>query len=166
MFKIGDRVVYGQTGVCEVTDICEKVFIKNQKREYYVLKPFGMDNNVIYAPVKDNKVFMRYLITKTEAQKLIESIPSIVERLEDNAESTKEDYIAKINNHSLEELVELTAIIYSKKLNNTKIKKRLNAIDEKYMKIGENLLFGELSAVLEIPADKVPNFIEEKILSK
>ncbi len=163
MYRIGDKVVYGQTGVCEVVDICEKAFIKNQKREYYVLKPYNLENNTIYAPVNDNKVFMRELITKNEAEELIESIPSIVERLAQSEEITKEDYIAKINNHSLEELVELTAIIYSKKLSVVKMKKRLNAIDEKYMKIGENLLFGELSAVLGIPNDSVQNYIEDKL---
>ena len=163
MYKIGDKVLYGQTGVCEVTDICEKAFIKNQKREYYVLKPYNFENNIIYAPVTDNKVFMRELITKNEAEELIESIPLIVERLTNNEDATKEDYIAKINNHSLEELVELTAIIYSKKLSFANMKKRLNAIDEKYMKIGENLLFGELSAVLDIPIDSVQGYIEDKL---
>ncbi|MBR6533409.1 MAG: CarD family transcriptional regulator [Clostridia bacterium] len=163
MYKIGDKVIYGQTGVCEVTDICEKAFIKNQKREYYVLKPYNFENNIIYAPVNDNKVFMRELITKSEAEDLIKSIPIIVEKLSKSEEATKEDYIAKINNHSLEELVELTAIIYSKKLSVAKMKKRLNAIDEKYIKIGENLLFSELSAVLGIPIDSVQGYIEDKL---
>lgn len=163
MYKIGDKIIYGQTGVCQITDICEKVFIKNQKREYYVLKPHNLENNTIYAPVSDNKVFMRELITKSEAEDLIKSIPIIVEKLSKSEEATKEDYIAKINNHSLEELVELTAIIYSKKLSVAKMKKRLNAIDEKYMKIGENLLFGELSVVLGIPIDSVQNYIEYRL---
>lgn len=166
MFKIGDKIIYGQTGVCEIENICEKSFIKNQKREYYVLKPLNLDNNVIYAPVSDSKVFMRHLIKREEAEALIESIPLIIEQLSGNDDFTKDDYIKKINNHSLEELVELTAIIYSKKLNVAKMKKRLNAIDEKYMKIGENLFFGELSAVLEIPFDKVQNYISNKLEGK
>ena len=53
--------------------------------------------------------------------------------------------------------------IYSKKRNARTLKKRLNAIDEKYMKISENLLFGELAAVLEIPINQVQGYIEKRI---
>ena len=163
MYKIGEKIIYGQIGVCAVADICEKTFVKNQKREYYVLKPLHLENNLIYAPVQDGKVFMRRLISKEQAENLIESIPQIVDNLSVTEEITKEDYIEKINNHTLEDLVELTAIIYSKKLSVSKLKKRLNAIDEKYMKIGENLLFGELAAVLDIPLDKVQWHIENRL---
>lgn len=163
MFKIGDKVIYGKTGVCTVVDICEKTFIKNQKRAYYVLKPMGVDNNFIYAPIDGGKIFMRHLITKAQAVELIDSIPDIVNRISDSAEVTKEEYNEMINNHSLEDLVELTAIIYSKKLNVTRVKKRLNAIDEKYMKISENLLFGEFAEALGISVDEVPGYIKERI---
>lgn len=150
-------------GVCEVTGICEKAFLKNQKRKYYVLKPENLDNNLIYAPIEQGKVFMRPLITEQQAEDLIKSIPKIVENISLNDNMTKDEYIEKINNHSLEQLVELTAIIYAKKMSVAKMKKRLNMIDEKYMKIGENLLFGELSAVLKISIDKIQDYISEKI---
>jgi len=165
MYSVGERIIYGQTGVCEITDICEKAFIKNQKNLYYVLKPVNLENNLIYAPVENNKVFMRRLITLEQAEKLISDIPQIVDNICDTAELTREDYTEKINNHTLEQLVELTAIIYAKKLNVEKMKKRLSIIDEKYMKIGENLLFGELSAVLDIPLSEVQGYIEQKIAS-
>lgn len=162
MFQKGEKIIYGQTGVCVVEDICEKAFIKNQSKTYYVLKPLGIDNNVIYAPIQGGKVFMRRLITKPEAESLIDSIPEIVNSIPE-VDFTKEEYIEKINNHSLEELVSLTAVIYAKKLSATRLKKRLHNVDEKYLKIGENLLFGELAAVLEIEFDKVQEYIENKI---
>lgn len=163
MFKTGEKIIYGQTGVCEVIDICEREFVKRQKKQYYVLKPISLDNNLIYAPTENGKVFMRYLITKEQAEELIDSIPKIVQKLSESNEITKEEYAEKINNHTLEDLVELTAIIYSKKLSVAKMKKRLNAIDEKYMKIGEGLLFGELSAALGIAFDDVQEYITKKI---
>lgn len=163
MYEIGDKVVYGQMGVCTIIDICEKIFIKRQKRKYYVLKPIEFDNNLIYAPIKNGKVYMRYLISKDEANRLIDSIPAIIDGISGEDEITKEEYIDKINNHSLKDLVELTAFIYSKKLNAQALKKRLNAIDEKYMKISENLLFGELAAVFDIPMSKIQEYIEKRI---
>lgn len=165
MYKIGDKIIYGQTGVCEIVDICEKVFIRNQKRLYYVLKPFNIDNNLIYAPVENNKVFMRHLITKSQAEELIDSIPNIVEKISMDDEINKDIYMQMIENHSLISLIELTAIIYTKKINAQKIKKHLNIVDEKYMKIAENLLFGELSAVLEIPFESVTDYIFKRTAS-
>lgn len=163
VFKIGDKVIYGQTGVCEIIDICKKEFVKNQKKEYYCLKPIFADNNMIYAPTVDSKIFMRSLINREQAENLIEKIPSIVEKNGQTQEGTKEEYLTKINNHTLEDLVELTAFIYSKKKSISKEKKRLNNVDEKYMKIGENLLFGELALVLDIPLDEVQKYIENRL---
>lgn len=163
MYKIGERVVYGQTGVCTVTDICEKEFIKNSKKTYYVLKPTGSEKDLIYAPVDGGKVLVRSLMTKNQAEELINSIPVIVSKAPNVDNITKDDYIAKINNHSPKDLVELTAIIYAKKLAVKEQKKKLNVVDEKYMKIGEKLLFGELSEVLGIPVDDVPDYIFNKI---
>lgn len=163
VFKIGDKVVYGQTGVCVITDICEKEFIRNKKNKYYVLSPLTLSNNVIYAPVEDPKVFMRHIITKEQADGLINSIPEIVENMEKTLESDKDGYREEINNHTLSGLVEITTHIYAKKKECSAFKKRLNAVDEKYMKIAENLLFGELSEVLEIPFEEVPKYIAKKI---
>ena len=62
MFQKGDKIVYGQTGVCIVEDVVEKALIKNEKKLYYLLKPLFQQNNVIYAPVDSDKVFMRHVI--------------------------------------------------------------------------------------------------------
>ena len=75
MFAKGEKIVYGSTVVCEVTDICEKELIRNQKRLYYVLKPLYQQNNIIYAPVENGKVFMRAVMSAAEADDLILKIP-------------------------------------------------------------------------------------------
>ena len=80
MFNKGDRIFYGQTGVCVVEDISEKVLTKNHKRLYYTLKPLYQQNNIIYAPVESEKVFMREIISVDEAKKLIQTVPDIYEK--------------------------------------------------------------------------------------
>lgn len=162
MYKIGEKVIYGQTGVCLITDICEKEFIRKEKKQYYVLQPVASANNVIYAPVDNPKVFMRYLITSEQADELIASIPQIVENIENDAADLSE-YREEMQNYTLEALVGLTAKIYAKKKEVTRLKKRLNNIDEKYMKLGECLLFGELAEVLGIPFEEVQKYIAERI---
>ena len=58
MLEIGAMVVYGKTGVCTVEGQCEKELVRNQKRLYYILKPFGSPNSTIFVPAEDNKVFV------------------------------------------------------------------------------------------------------------
>ena len=163
MFKIADKVVYGETGVCLIEDICEREFIKKQKKMYYVLRPVQSDGNVIYAPIENRKIAMRKIITKNQAENLIKCIPTIIENINADEELTMQDYKNEIISHNPDKLVELTARIYNKKKCVRLQKKRLNAIDEKYMKIAENLLFGELAEALEINIDEVQAYISKNI---
>lgn len=162
MFKKADIVVYGQTGVCEITDITEKTLIKNEKRLYYVLRPFYQQNNVIYAPVDSEKVFIRPVISKEDAENLILKIPAISEEAKD-FEITAEECKEYITSHNIENLVMLTAKIYNKKKAVQAQKKKLGFSDERYMNLAEGLLFGELAAAIGIEPEQVPEYIKSKI---
>ena len=162
MFKIGDKVVYGQPGVCILEDICEKEILRNQKNKYYVLRPMFQQNNVIYAPVDSGKVFMRHIITRQQANELILQIPEIKKNLKSEAD-TPEDYRIGLESYECSDLIELTARIYERKQMAKANKKKLGFSDEKYMKLAEELLFGELAAALEIPYDEVMEYIEKRL---
>jgi len=165
MFEVGEKIVYGQTGVCVVEDVTEKELIRNQKRLYYVLKPMFQQNNTIYAPVDSDKVYMRSVMTAQEAEELIEKIPEIKQKVQ-KGELSVEDYRAELSSHRSVGLIELTAIIYEKKKTAQSQKKKLGFSDEKYMRLAENLLFGELSVALNIPYEEVSQYIENKISKK
>ena len=105
MFNKGDKVFYGQTGVCVVEEVSEKALTKNLKRLYYTLRPIYQHNNIIYAPALSDKVFIRKIISKAEAQRLIKSVPELLNKVLDG--QTEEDYKAALESHSSEELLEL-----------------------------------------------------------
>ncbi len=157
MYNKGDKVFYGQTGVCVVEDVSEKTLTKNLKKLYYTLRPLYQQNNIIYAPVDSDKVFIRAIISKAEAQRLIKTVPEVYKKALDK--QTEEDYKSALDSHSCDELLELAVKIYVKKQEVKKAKKKLGFIDEKYLHRAEELLFGELAAVLEIPIEEVPNLL-------
>lgn len=162
MFAKGERVVYGCTGVCLITDICEKELIRGNKKLYYLLEPVYQQNSLIYAPVEGGKVFMRHVMTAAEADALILKIPKIKDSAMDK-EIGPDELKAAFADYSCDRLVEISAYIYAKKQAALSAKKKLGFVDEKYLHQAENLLFGELSAALGIPFEEVQSYIFKKL---
>ncbi len=165
MFNIGDFIIYGSTGVCEVTDITKSdITGEEQDRLFYTLTPLYQDC-VISVPVNTKKIFMRPIISKEEAERLIDTIPTIKAKAFHSKvmRELTERYEASINSHDCAELVELTKSLYAKRQYAEQQKRKFGAIDERFMKRAEELLFGELSAALDIPKEDVPNYITKRI---
>jgi len=159
MYQAGDFVVYGRTGVCRVEGI-EK---NRDGQEFYALKPLYQSCSIL-TPVK-GKVFMRPIITRQEADRLIDMIPTMeVEPCEGKAlREMTESYQASIATHDCRDLIELIMSIYVKKKTAQREKRKFGAVDERFMKEGEALLHGELAVVLDIPLEEVPQYISARL---
>lgn len=165
MFEIGDLILYGRTGVCEVTDIISPNFRgAEQGRKYYVLKPL-YQNCDITTPVDNGKVFMRPIISKAQVDTIIDTIPKISAEAYHNRNLTqlKEHYRSCIERHECGDLVELTMSLYAKKKQAAEQKKKFGAVDERFMKEAEDLLFGEFAAALGIEKQDVSGYIASKV---
>ena len=114
------------------------------------------------SPVAEGTLF---ILPKQQAEELISRIPQIISGASDET-GTIDSYREELEFHKAENLVLLTAQIYRKKKLAKLNRKKLGFVDEKYMHIAEELLFGEFSAVLGIPIEKVPEYIESKIKEK
>lgn len=158
MFNKGDKVIYGQTGVCVVEDVAERELIKNVKRLYYKLRPLYRQNNIIYAPVQSDKVFIRSIISKEEAEQLISKMPDIYKAaLECNDADGKSETEEKLS--ACEELAAVAVKIHRKKLAAKSTHKRLGFTDERNLEHAEEMLFGELAAVLELDISAIPEVL-------
>lgn len=164
MFQIGNYIIYGNTGVCRVTDIITKQTEAHGEQTFYILKPAYSDYTIT-TPVNGGKVFMRPVITKEEANALIDSIPAIHAEAYHNRvlRQLSDHYDELIVTHSCEDLIKLTMSIYAKKQLLLQQKKKLGAVDEKYIKRGEELLFGELAAALGIDKSEVRSYIAARV---
>ena len=78
MFEIGEYIVYGVKGVCRIEDITHiDISGAGKDRLYYVLAPVGDGSGRIYAPTDNQKITMRKVISREEADQLIEDMPKI-----------------------------------------------------------------------------------------
>ena len=72
-------------------------------------------------------------------------------------------YLDSVNTCDAAELLAMTMSIYAKKQLAINNRKKLGAIDERFLREGESLLFGELGVSLSIAPEEVPNYIRTRL---
>lgn len=166
MYKIGDVLIYGMTGPCKVAEIAAKSLPGEQEKQlYYRLVPLYQPQCTIHTPVNNQKVAIRPVISKEEAERLIDLIPSIQAEPFHNKANNEltQHYTAALKNHNCEDLVELTMSIYAKKQEVEGSKRKFGVVDERFLRQAEDLLFGELAVALDLDKGKVPAYIASKV---
>lgn len=166
MYQIGDFVMYGNTGVCRVEGIGHPDAVSDKDTLYYKLSPV-YDTEVIYTPV-DTKAFMRPVMSKSDAEALIDRIPSIPENVCDSRDMKmlSEKYRACLNTHQNDDLVRLIKSVYQKNLRSIQAGRHMGQTDQQYMKRAEKMLYGELSIALEMEYDQIQPYIKRRVDEK
>ena len=152
MFEKGEKIIYGKTGVCMVEDIAEMA-VPDGKRLYYTLRPMYQSGNVIFAPADSDKIFMRPIITKQDAEKLIEDVLKIREN------ALSEEFSEETEIRSCEELLCFAIMLYERRKEARRMKRKLSFTYENRLHRAEQVLFGELAAVLEVEPESVPELL-------
>lgn len=164
MFGIGDYVICGNKGVCEVENITTlNISGVDREREYYILKPLYMSGSTVYLPVDSPKESMRKVLSREEAEKLIEAIPEIPLLVIANDKLSEQAYKDCIRTNDCEDLVKLLKTIYTRKQKRIKAGRKVTAVDAKYFHMAEENLYGELAVALNISRKEVESYIVEAI---
>ena len=164
MFGIGDYVICGNKGVCEVENITTlNISGVDRGREYYILKPLYMSGSTVYLPVDSPKESMRKVLRREEAEKLIEAIPEIPLLVITNDKLSEQAYKDCIRTNDCEDLVKLLKTIYTRKQKRIKAGRKVTAVDAKYFHMAEENLYGELAVSLNISRKEVECYLEEAI---
>lgn len=155
MYKKGEYVIYGSSGVCQVGDVTT-LDIDNvpKDREYYVLFPKN-NGGTIYVPVDVASTKMRKVITKEEAEQLIEKIPTIQPIEISNEKFLEETYKKCIRSNECIEWIRLIKCIYDRKQHRISEGKKMTATDERYMHMAEDALYLELGTALNMDKEQV-----------
>ena len=164
MYEIGDLIVYAGEGVCRVEEIgVPPMKGINKQRQYYTLKPLYRAG-MVYAPV-DTQVFMRPVITREDADALIDRIPEIEPVVYENSNLRflNEYYQAQLQNYNCEGLIKLIRSTRAKREVMIGRGKKLGLVDERYMKRAQDMLHGEFAVALGIERNEVPGYIESKL---
>lgn len=165
MFKVGDYVVYGNTGVCQIEDI-GPIAIGNRDKEYYTLVPVYGRNSKLYTAVDSDKVVIRPIMTKQESDALIDEMENIDTLRIGDEKRREEIYRETMRTCDCKEWVRIIKTLYLRKMDRISRGKKVTSSDERYLQMAEENLYGELAFSLQMPREKVGEFITEKIRKK
>lgn len=164
MYEVGEFVVYGNDGVCEIEEISKmQIPGTTNSKNYYTLKPIN-NNTKVFTPV-DTKIFMRPVVTSKEIQNIVEQIPSVSKSKYDNKNIRllQEYYKKLLNTHECIDLLTIIASVNNKRNELANTQKKLGQIEEKYFKIAKDLIEDEFSVVLGISKEDAQIYIEDRM---
>ena len=167
MFAAGDYIVYGNTGICQVMGVTTMDMEGIPKdRLYYVLRPDGQSEGKIFTPVDNGKLAMRRVMTREDAEELIEEIPKITTLDVADDKLREEKYKECLKSCESREMIRIIKTIYLRKKERFAKGKKVTATDERYLKQAEESLYSELSMLLGVPKKEMESYITAKIRKK
>lgn len=160
MFEKEALIMCGGHGVCRVVDIVGNPIDRlDRKKKYYLLEPVFEKGSTVYAPVDSDKILMRPIMTKEEAEDLIARITEIETVWIQEERNREQMYKEAIRTYDCNTLVEIIKTLYLRKQNRLHEGKKVLSSDEQYLRKAEELLYSEMSISLSIPKEKVEEYI-------
>lgn len=160
MFAVGEKIIYGENGVCTVVKIAPlDMSGASQDKLYYHLAPY-VGSGTYFAPV-DSGAFMRPVMSREQAEALIDSIPGIEPAIcSDNRFNHVDAFYKELfKKHSCEALVSIIKGL-RERMNERKTK---SSRAETTMKRAKEILHGELAVALEMEIADVEGYIIQRI---
>lgn len=166
MFSIGDYMIYGVNGVCLIEDICASPFDKKDTRTFYMLRPLGATaGSVIYTPTDNAQVPMRPLMSREDAEQLIDQIP-LVPLLEVPVEKLRREvYRQAMQSCNPVEYVRLIKTVHVRRAEMIRQHKRLSETDSDFERNAKLSLYHELAVVLGVQYAEIEPYLASRVQS-
>lgn len=167
MFEKDQLIMCGGHGVCRVANVIGNPFDKFDKvRMFYVLEPVFEKASTVYMPVDNEKVVMRRIMNRDEAEELIDNITEIETVWIKEEKGREQMYKDAIRTYDCQSLVRIIKTLYLRKQSRINEGKKVLSSDEQYLRKAETLLYSEMSLALDIPKDEVQEYISDAVKKK
>jgi len=162
MFKTGDTVLYGNEGVCRITEITEKQFM-DRMVEYFVLQPVFDKRSTFFVPTGNEQLLAR-MHPVLNINQLTETICKSMEfdSWIDNDSQRREYFRDILLKGEISEIVSLTKTLMHHKEKIESEGKKLHKADESAFKEAQKILYEEFSLVSNVEKDDVVNILSGK----
>jgi len=149
MFQINDYVFYESGGICKIADI-QTAPLENMPadRQYYVLQSIHDSNGTSYVPIDSDCVFLRLLMTRQEAEALLDRIPYITVINESNPKLLRTKYLDAMRTHDPVEWVRGIKTVYLRSTERTSRTMRISETERTLADTAKHYLHTELALAL------------------
>lgn len=162
MFNIGEFVVYGNKGVCEVRKIGPiDIPGMSADRDYYTLTQLYSRGSTIFVPVDKEDSGLRKVLSKQEAEGLISEVSDMKPVWIQNDKEREQLFTDILRKADTKALIEMIIVLYQRRERRIADGKRATSTDERYFHAAEDILYGELGVSLGVEKDKVKGIIWE-----
>lgn len=164
MFEIGEYVIYGQNGICEVAEITSlNMSGIDKEQRYYVLHPRTNKGSTIYCPIDNTKIVLRAVLKEEEAWELIDTIPKIDQLWVSSEKLRENEYKQAIRSCEPKEWIKIIKTLYLRKKERIAIGKKITATDDKYLRMAEDYLYGELALAIGKEKSEMEGIITDRV---
>lgn len=164
MFNIGDRVLYGSHGACEIGSI-ESMRFGSTRGKYYCLRPLGQPDSRFYVPVDNETALAKLspLKSREELLALLHSDDVRVNNWIDDENQRKQEYRELISGGDRAKLLNMIYCLHRHREALRETGRKFHQCDENFLHDAQKLLNSEFSVVFELNPADVPAFIEEQL---
>lgn len=164
MYKVGQMVVYGIHGVCSITDV-QVMRVEKKNVEYFVLEPLDQPGAKYFIPSKNESALAKLspVLNKNQLDDLLTEAGSADDVWITDENLRKQRYRELINSGDRAALLSMIRSLYTHKAEQLAAGRKFHQCDENFLHDAEKLLSTEFSVILNIPADEVGTYIQNKI---
>jgi len=159
MFKAGDTVLYGNGGVCTITEITERNF-DDKVVEYFVLKPVFDKRSAFFVPTGNEN-----LLGKMHPVLNVEQLAEVVRTSEEfeswiDNDSRRRDFFRDVlSSGEIDGVVSLAKTVIRHRQEAEACGKKLHKADEAVLKEAQKILYEEIALVAQIGKDDIEDVL-------
>ena len=164
MYQVGQKVIYGIHGVCQIVAV-EVKRIDRENKEYYCLEPADQPGAVFYVPTGNQAAVakMRPIISRAEFEALIAQQKNTDWTWIEDENQRKLYYRELITRNDRGALISTVGALYRHKRQQLENGRKFHICDENFLKDATRLLSAEFSLVLGIFQSEVAAYMKEQL---
>ena len=164
MYQVGDRVVYGIHGVCNIVEQETRV-IDRRNLTYLVLEPVGQGGSRYLVPTHNAAAMekLRPVLSREELEALLESRQIRSEQWIRDENLRKQTYRELIGSGDRAKLMQMVYSLYRHRKEQAAAGKKCHLCDENFLRDAERILAGEAAIVLNLDQEQAKQYIRRKL---
>lgn len=163
MFQVGDYVVDSTNGICKIEDTVKLDYATDKNKVYFLMIPVKELKAEVYIPIDKAEGRLRKTLTETQIYDLLDVINDINPITIENDKEREKVYREALGSGNPKLLVSVIKTLFFRREKRSQEGKKNTAIDDKYFKQAEEVLYSEIGFVLKLSNEDVKVMIKSKV---